>query len=203
MSETSFCVAKQHKARKQHRCHSCNTLIQTGEIYLRVTGKWPENDGIARFSYHSDCRTTEETLNKELTEYGEDYATISELLDYNPYDVIPLLPDAVAERFSSQIKKIRTRNPDFCPPDILEIIKAGQGNQLAFTALQIRILQHVAANPEKLTAQQVGHDLKLFGRINHHIGRLIAKKTIRISKDGLLCINPEGLLYIQNALPVH
>lgn len=202
MSYASFCLEKNHTARKNHYCNACNTLIEPGENYLSVTGKWPENDGIARFAYHPDCRTTENTLNIELLDYGENYATLSELLSDSPHDVIPLLPEAVAKRFSHQIQRISEKMPNFCPPDILLIIRAAQEKHLALTAMQIRIMRHIASH-DGLTIEQISQNLKLHSLIKHPISRLFAKGLIEKNKNGEVSIKTEGARYIHAAHPAH
>lgn len=121
----------------------------------------------------------------------------------SPCDVIPLLPPAVAQRFSQRIRHVSKKHPNFCQPDILLIIRAAQSNYVALTATQIQILRHIALGKHRQTIDQIGRDMKLHKRIVHPIRRLLAKGLIGRTEKGLFSIKPEGAQYIHATLPAH
>lgn len=67
-------AAETHRARKQHRCDSCNRLIESGEIYIRQRCV----DGGEAWVYkaHPHCMKAGKILWDEGI-YGDDYSAIN------------------------------------------------------------------------------------------------------------------------------
>lgn len=85
IDEPTFYLAETRKARKLHRCCECKRLIQPGEQYERVAGKWPELDGgVITVKTCSECLKLREWAESAMDCFC---CAHGELIDYVTEDV--------------------------------------------------------------------------------------------------------------------
>ena len=92
---------KQVKARKPHRCSSCDRLVEAGETYTRWSGISPDF-GHCSAAFHTDCRELECKLNR-VSHYDneDDWMSLRQHVEEGGIEVLDGAPESVRARFLS------------------------------------------------------------------------------------------------------
>lgn len=75
----SFFASKDVKAKKEHVCSECGAVIEPGDQYERVVGKW--RDGIDCYRTCRDCLSVRAEFFCESWAYGEIWTDLQEHLN--------------------------------------------------------------------------------------------------------------------------
>ena len=114
-------------ARKPHLCEGCQTLIQPGESYLRISTQY--DDGTpCRLAYHDDCRGWEIFLCQENNINSDEWCVLHEHVSDGGYCVLKDAPQLVRDRFAKKIRNWRRIKCDARRADKAERARAGSGS---------------------------------------------------------------------------
>jgi hypothetical protein len=111
--QPEFINVYERKARKSHRCSECGGIINKGERYKYISGKW---DGdVASYKRCSDCLALLCDLHCACVAFGN---LEQELLDqHSPRWGVDLLPELYRFYAYAQARGSIQKMPDWIKPD--------------------------------------------------------------------------------------
>jgi hypothetical protein len=103
-----FYVAERRKARKEHKCSECGRIIQKGETYEYVSGKWDGN--IMHYKTCADCLSIRDAMFCEGWAHSGLYDDLWDYLresDVLPENSLESLTERAQEKVMGMISKIK------------------------------------------------------------------------------------------------